>query len=164
MIGFDLDYTLASYNSRMQELVFELARDYLVNILNYPSTFLTAQYDPSFAVRGIARTSALTYLVCSTANHGRAGISYDVNHGLLVKMDYHDNVTPNCVFRGKTLLSNAEVRKIYNGMYVSRVYRETNMKALIDMFSMSEACLIASLIQHFRDNQTEFSNRAVAEV
>lgn len=99
-------------------------------------------------------------LVCAHAT----GISYDIPNGLLVKMDYHDNVTPHCTFRGRTRLSNSEVSKLYNGMYVSRLYREQHMKALIDMFTMSEACLIADLIQHFKDSNTDFSNRAVGEV
>jgi 5' nucleotidase family len=162
--GFDLDYTLASYNTRLQELVYELAQDYLINILNYPSSFKERKYDPKFAVRGAVsfKQSAAPSVVFTPACS--PGISYDIMHGLLVKMDYHDNVTPHCTFRGTRRLSNSEVKKVYHGMYVSRLYREQKMKALIDMFSMSEACIIANLIQNFVENHTEFSNAAVAEV
>jgi hypothetical protein len=162
-----LDYTLASYNTRLQALVYELAQDYLINILNYPSSFKERKYDPTFAVRGTTCPSH-SYLFERVAPRALtfvwSGISYDVTHGLLVKMDYHDNVTPHCTFRGTKRLSNSEVKKVYHGMHVSRLFREQKMRALIDMFSMSEACIIAHLIQNFVDNHTEFSHAAVAEV
>jgi HAD superfamily 5'-nucleotidase-like hydrolase len=143
VVGFDLDFTLAGYNHRMSELVYDLGRDFLINMLSYPSAFRSVKYDPSFGIRGI---------------------TLDFNHGTLLKLDYNDRVTPYCAYRGRTRLSSADVAKLYGGMHVSRLYREQNMKAMVDMFAMSEACLIANLIQHFMDQQTEFSSRAVAEV
>lgn len=87
-----------------------------------------------------------------------------MNLGVLLKLDYHDNITPNCAFRGRSRLSTADVVKLYNGVHVPYGYRERHMKALVDMFSMPEGCLVANLVQYFHDNHTEFSNRAVAEV
>ena len=99
----------------MSKLVYDLGRDFLINMLSYPSAFRSVPYDPSFGVRGI---------------------TLDINHGTLLKLDYNDRVTPNCAFRGRTRLSSTDVAKLYGGMHVSRSYRELNMKAMVDMFAM----------------------------
>lgn len=51
--GFDMDYTLAEYNSPQYEaLAFELAIQRLIT-LGYPAEFDEFEYDPEFPVRGL---------------------------------------------------------------------------------------------------------------
>ena len=42
----------ADYNTRLQELVYNHARDYMVNTLHYPSSFKDSHFDSTFANRG----------------------------------------------------------------------------------------------------------------
>jgi hypothetical protein len=92
IIGFDLDYTIAEYNNRLQELVYNHARDYMVNTLHYPSTFKDTVFDASFANRGI---------------------TFDKSAGILLKMDSSNRIAQNSVFRGRTRLSLSEIKAFY---------------------------------------------------
>jgi len=52
--GFDMDYTLCEYISpQFDELAFTLARNWMVEHLNYSDSILHLKYDPQFAVRGL---------------------------------------------------------------------------------------------------------------
>ena len=52
--GFDMDYTLCEYISpAFDELAFDLAKQFLVDKLNYDAEVLRFQYDPKFPVRGV---------------------------------------------------------------------------------------------------------------
>jgi hypothetical protein len=50
-VGFDYDYTLASYTDNLQPLIYDLAVRYLVNNMGYPHELETLKYDPNFPVR-----------------------------------------------------------------------------------------------------------------
>lgn len=51
--GFDYDYTLAYYNVSLYKLIFNLARDTLIENYKYPKELQTLQYSPKFPIRGL---------------------------------------------------------------------------------------------------------------
>ncbi|XP_015232206.1 PREDICTED: 5'-nucleotidase domain-containing protein 3 [Cyprinodon variegatus] len=51
--GFDYDYTLAFYSSHLHTLIFNIARDILINNHRYPEGLRKYEYIPDFAVRGL---------------------------------------------------------------------------------------------------------------
>ena len=51
--GFDYDYTLAYYNVSLYKLIFNLARDTLIESFKYPAELRHIQYSPKFPIRGL---------------------------------------------------------------------------------------------------------------
>uniref|UniRef100_A0A3B3T8F6 5'-nucleotidase domain containing 3 n=1 Tax=Paramormyrops kingsleyae TaxID=1676925 RepID=A0A3B3T8F6_9TELE len=51
--GFDYDYTLAFYSSRLHTLIFSIARDILVQEHRYPEGLKEYDYIPEFVIRGL---------------------------------------------------------------------------------------------------------------
>ncbi len=51
--GFDYDYTLAYYNVSLYKLIFNLARDTLIDNYKYPKELSTLEYSPKFPIRGL---------------------------------------------------------------------------------------------------------------
>lgn len=47
----DYDYTLVSYSKAMEAMIYEMARDHLVDAMAYPAEIKQRTYDPSFAIR-----------------------------------------------------------------------------------------------------------------
>uniref|UniRef100_A0AAY4CJ18 5'-nucleotidase domain containing 3 n=1 Tax=Denticeps clupeoides TaxID=299321 RepID=A0AAY4CJ18_9TELE len=64
--GFDYDYTLAFYSSHLHTLIFNIARDILIQEHRYPAGLREYEYIPDFVVRGL---------------------HYDVQKALLMKID-----------------------------------------------------------------------------
>ena len=77
VIGFDYDYTLASYKTQLQELIYNQAKQYLLDELRYPTVLEDKRFDKSFAVRGLY---------------------FDRRHGTLTKLSYANNVSPSACF------------------------------------------------------------------
>ena len=92
VIGFDYDYTLASYKSTLQTLVYDQARQYLVERQHYPAELERRRYDPSFAIRGLV---------------------FDRQHGTLLKLSYAQAVSPDAAYRGRERMSAEELRQLY---------------------------------------------------
>lgn len=47
----DYDYTVVEYSKAMEGLIYEMARDHLVEAMAYPAEIKQRTYDPSFAIR-----------------------------------------------------------------------------------------------------------------
>jgi len=53
VVGFDYDYTLAEYTPALQHLIYDTAKEYLLEQRNYPSQLADTNFDPTFARRGV---------------------------------------------------------------------------------------------------------------
>ncbi|EQC26819.1 hypothetical protein, variant [Saprolegnia diclina VS20] len=143
VVGFDYDYTLCHYTVELQRLIYDMAKHTLVERYRYPDGLLALQFDPSFAIRGLA---------------------IDSEKALLCKISSHQKLSYTGVFRGRQRLSKAEILQLYDGSrHIPILYRDRTMKPLNDLFSVAHACLFADVIQFFMDKSITFEPRAVHE-
>ena len=143
VIGFDYDYTLASYKTQLQELIYNQAKQYLLDELRYPTVLEDKRFDKSFAVRGLY---------------------FDRRHGTLTKLSYANNVSPSACFHGRSRLEKAEAQALYpSGMHVSEEYVKQNMRTYVDLFALSEACLMSDVVQLAIDSKIKFDPAALSE-
>ncbi|XP_028078675.1 5'-nucleotidase domain-containing protein DDB_G0275467 isoform X1 [Camellia sinensis] len=148
--GFDYDYTLAHYSANLQSLIYELAKEHLVNELRYPDSCLEFKYDPTFPIRGLY---------------------YDKLKGCLLKLDFFGSIEPDGCYFGRRKLTKKEIEQIYGTRHIGRD-QARGLVSLMDFFCFSEACLIADIVQHFVDAKLEFDasyvyqdvNRAIQHV
>ncbi|XP_004444446.3 5'-nucleotidase domain-containing protein 3 isoform X2 [Drosophila pseudoobscura] len=149
--GFDYDYTLACYKPILEDLLYNLAREMLVKRFRYPEDILDLEYEPNFAVRGL---------------------HYDVEKGLLVKLDSFLQLQLGSVYRGRTKLGADEVLKLYHNRLLPIAYVEgpnnsyrhnTNSKMvqLADLFSVPEMCLLCNIIEYFERNRIDYNPEIV---
>ncbi|CAN0912237.1 5'-nucleotidase domain-containing protein DDB_G0275467 [Linum grandiflorum] len=78
--GFDYDYTLAHYSSNLQSLIYDLAKEHMVNELRYPEICMRFTYDPTFPIRGLY---------------------YDRKNGCLLKLDFFGSIEPDGCYFGR---------------------------------------------------------------
>ncbi|GBM02043.1 5'-nucleotidase domain-containing protein 3 [Araneus ventricosus] len=131
--GFDYDYTLAVYKESLHYLIYNLGRDFLVNKFKYPKDILNLTYQPGFAIRGL---------------------HYDMQKGVLMKIDSFHQIQFESVYRGMTQLSKEAVIEIYGGSYIPQEMirgngSEARMKQLNDLFSVPEICLLSNVTDYF---------------
>ncbi|KAH8236184.1 hypothetical protein KR026_003237 [Drosophila bipectinata] len=149
--GFDYDYTLACYKPELEGLLYSLAREMLVKRFRYPEEILELDYEPNFAVRGL---------------------HYDVEKGLLVKLDSFLQLQLGSVYRGRTKVEADEVLKLYHNRLLPIAYVEgpnnsyrhnTNSKMvqLADLFSVPEMCLLCNVIEYFERNRIDYNPEIV---
>ncbi|XP_017066554.1 5'-nucleotidase domain-containing protein 3 [Drosophila eugracilis] len=149
--GFDYDYTLACYKPILEDLLYNLAREMLVKRFRYPEDILELEYEPNFAVRGL---------------------HYDVEKGLLVKLDSFLQLQLGSVYRGRTKVEAEEVLKLYHNRLLPIAYVEgpnnsyrhnTNSKMvqLADLFSVPEMCLLCNVIEYFERNRIDYNPEIV---
>ncbi|KAH8370225.1 hypothetical protein KR093_002684 [Drosophila rubida] len=149
--GFDYDYTLACYKPILEDLLYNLAREMLVKRFRYPDDILELEYEPNFAVRGL---------------------HYDVEKGLLVKLDSFLQLQLGSVYRGRTKVGADEVLKLYHNRLLPIAYVEgpnstyrhnTNSKMvqLADLFSVPEMCLLCNVIEYFERNRIDYNPEIV---
>ncbi|KAL2502403.1 HAD-superfamily hydrolase [Forsythia ovata] len=139
--GFDYDYTLAHYSSNLQSLIYDLAKEYLVNELRYPDSCLEFKYDHTFPIRGLY---------------------YDKSKGCLMKLDFFGSIEPDGCYFGRRKLSRSEINNIYGTRHIGRE-QARGLVGLMDFFCFSEACLIADIVQHFVEAELEFDASYVYE-
>ncbi|XP_074304134.1 uncharacterized protein LOC141638687 [Silene latifolia] len=132
--GFDYDYTLAHYSSNLQTLIYDLAKEHLVNELRYPESCMKFKYDPTFPIRGLY---------------------YDKLKGCLLKLDFFGSIEPDGCYFGRRKLSREQIIEIYGTRHIGRD-QARGLVSLMDFFCFSEACLIADIVQHFVDKKLEF--------
>lgn len=143
VIGFDYDYTLASYKSTLQRLVYEQARQHLVERQHYPAELAERSYDPSFAIRGLV---------------------FDRHHGVLLKLSYAQAIAPDAAYRGRQRMSRDELRRLYGeALQLDPAYIRRNMRPLNDLFALSEVCLLADVVQLAVDSGTAFDAAVVGD-
>ncbi|CAI9098604.1 OLC1v1035283C4 [Oldenlandia corymbosa var. corymbosa] len=148
--GFDYDYTLAHYSANLQCLIYNLAKEHLVNEFKYPESCLDFKYDHTFPIRGLY---------------------YDKSKGCLMKLDFFGSIEPDGCYYGRQKLSQDEIEQIYGSRYIGRD-QARRLVCLMDFFCFSEACLLADIVQHFVDAKLEFDagyvyedvNRAIQHV
>lgn len=117
--GFDYDYTLAHYSPNLQQLIYDLAKEHMVNEVRlnffllfykfylmwnsvtsvaswfifwqfrYPETCLKFRYDQTFPIRGL---------------------SYDKKNGCLLKLDFFGSIEPDGCYFGR--------RKVPQNIYI----------------------------------------------
>ncbi|GFS37240.1 5'-nucleotidase domain-containing protein 3 [Nephila pilipes] len=139
--GFDYDYTLAVYKESLHYLIYELGRDWLVNKFKYPAGVQELPYQPGFAIRGL---------------------HYDMQEGILMKIDSFHQIQFESVFRGMTPLEKEEVIAIYGGSYIPQEMirgsptEVTRMKQLNDLFSVPEICLLSNVTEYFEKNNIAY--------
>lgn len=140
--GFDYDYTLACYKQSLHYLLYNLGRDILVQNYKYPKEILNLDYSPGFAVRGL---------------------HYDIEKGLLLKLDSFLQIQFGTVYRGLTPVSDAEVLQLYKNRIIPIAYVEgtkgqheirgsAKMVQLADLFSVPEMCLLCNVAEFFIQN------------
>nr|XP_043622733.1 5'-nucleotidase domain-containing protein DDB_G0275467 [Erigeron canadensis] len=132
--GFDYDYTLAHYSPSLQNLIYDMAKQYLVNELKYPDGCLASKYDQSFPIRGLY---------------------YDRLKGCLLKLDFFGSIEPDGCYFGRRKLSRKEIEELYGTRHIGRDQARV-LVGLMDFFCFSEVCLIADIVQYFVDAKLEF--------
>ncbi|GLT80451.1 hypothetical protein SLA2020_518900 [Shorea laevis] len=137
--GFDYDYTLAHYSSNLQSLIYDLAKEHMVNEFRYPEVCMRFKYDPSFPIRGLY---------------------YDKQRGCLLKLDFFGSIEPDGCYYGRRKLSREEIEQMYGTRHIGRD-QARGLVGLMDFFCFSEACLIADVVQFFVDANLEFDARYI---
>lgn len=135
-VGFDMDYTLAMYNSEQFEtLSATLALEKLVNVLGYPKQLLSIQYDHSYFIRGLV---------------------VDKDRGNIIKLDRHKYVKR--ALHGFKVLSKEERADIYDQITKSGGgFTEPRFAALDAMFALPDAYLFGSVVQYKDDHPGEIA-------
>ncbi|MCP4145965.1 MAG: HAD-IG family 5'-nucleotidase [bacterium] len=127
-VGFDMDHTLALYNSAtFEQLCFEMAIDNLITVKGYPEEIRSISYDRKAVARGLI---------------------IDKRHGNIIKVDTHGYVAR--VRHGGKLLSREERRKYYKR---GRIRLSPKRYRVVDtLFDLPEGSLYTELVT-LKDNQ-----------
>lgn len=129
-VGFDMDYTLAEYNSEAFEtLSAKGALSKLVENLGYPREILLMEYDHSFFIRGLV---------------------VDKDNGNIIKLDRHKYVKR--ALHGFKPLSKDERTSMYDTITTSGGgFSEPRFAVLDAMFALPDAFLFSSIVD-YKDN------------
>ncbi|XP_058799257.1 5'-nucleotidase domain-containing protein 3 [Phymastichus coffea] len=145
--GFDYDYTLACYKPSMDYLLYNLGRDMLIKKYKYPEGIADLEYNKDFAVRGL---------------------HYDIEKGLLLKLDSFLQIQLGAVYRGLHPVPDEEVLRLYKNRIIPIAYVETpykhshdgvhhtKMVQLADLFSVPEMGLLCNVTEYFLQNHIDF--------
>ncbi|KAJ8750715.1 hypothetical protein K2173_015896 [Erythroxylum novogranatense] len=139
--GFDYDYTLAHYSPNLQTLIYDLAKEHMVNEFKYPDICMEFKYDPTFPIRGLY---------------------YDKKNGCLLKLDFFGSIELDGCYFGHRKLDILEMEKIYGTRHIGRD-QALGLVGLMDFFCFSEACLIADMVQYFVDAKLDFDTSCIYE-
>jgi 5'-nucleotidase len=122
-VGFDMDYTVASYVKRnIEELSFRMTAERLVKKLGYPEEVLDIPYDQPFVVRGLC---------------------IDKRLGNIIKMDAHNHV--GRVYHGRRPLNKEERRRCYRNVKIRLAAERYHW--IDTLFALPEAALYAGIIE-----------------
>ncbi|XP_026188911.1 5'-nucleotidase domain-containing protein 2 [Mastacembelus armatus] len=140
--GFDYDYTLALYSNALNPLIYNTARTFLIEHFKYPEAIRKYDYIPNFAVRGL---------------------HYDIQKGLLMKIDAFHYIQPGTVYRGLSPVPDEEVLQLYGGTYHVPLQQDSGfygkgpkVKQFMDIFSIPEMTLMAVANDFFITNDIEY--------
>jgi HAD superfamily 5'-nucleotidase-like hydrolase len=134
ILGFDYDYTLASYTDRVQHFIYSNALRWLIEVQKYPKNLEVLQFDPTFAIRGL---------------------HFDTKRGNLLKIDQLGHLQVDAAYFGRHKIPLEKLKVQYSGLTVQMKYIE-NLRSLSDLYCLPEACLVSDIIQHFIDNDIDF--------
>lgn len=142
-IGFDYDYTLASYKTALQHFIYDEAKKHLVEKGGYPEQLLRLVFEKDFAVRGL---------------------TFDRRTGMFLKLSFFQRVTIGRAFLGRRRVSHDELIQAYGAnLHMSRHYMDTHCVWVNDLFSLSEACLLSDCIQLALDESIDFDPFALQQ-
>ncbi|KAF4091130.1 hypothetical protein AMELA_G00033430 [Ameiurus melas] len=142
--GFDYDYTLAFYSKHLHTLIFNVARDILIQQHRYPEELKNYNYIPDFVVRGL---------------------HYDVQKALLMKIDAFHYIQQGTVYRGLHPVPDREVIAMYEGCHIpleimSDFYGKSShghaMKQFMDIFSLPEMTLLLCVNDCFMKHNIDY--------
>ncbi|KAM4610319.1 5'-nucleotidase domain-containing protein 2 [Polymixia lowei] len=140
--GFDYDYTLALYSNTLNTMIFNTAKDFLIEHFKYPEGIQKYNYIPNFVARGL---------------------HYDIQKGLLMKIDAFHYIQPGTVYRGLSAVPDEEVLQLFGGTHhvplhqVSGFYgKGPKVKQFMDIFSLPEMILLAVANDFFISNDIEY--------
>eukprot|EP00474_Spongospora_subterranea_P002579 CRZ03037.1 hypothetical protein [Spongospora subterranea] len=133
--GFDYDYTLANYNNALQSHIYELGTSSLIDQMGYPRALKERKFDPDFVIKGL---------------------HFDRTTGYLLKLDQFGEFQNDTILLGRDQVPPEIVSEVYQGRRMPRDYESNRLRLLSDIFSLPEACLLADVVQHFRDLNAEF--------
>ncbi|XP_076062811.1 5' nucleotidase C isoform X2 [Oratosquilla oratoria] len=108
--GFDYDYTLANYEPAVEHLIYNLGKNVLVSKYRYPEGIKTLEYQRDFAVRGL---------------------HFDIEQGLLMKLDQFQQIQMSSIYRGMTCLTKEEVLQIYGHRSLPIHYVEGHLRGYV---------------------------------
>ncbi|KAJ7397780.1 5'-nucleotidase domain-containing protein 3 [Pitangus sulphuratus] len=129
--GFDYDYTLVFYSKHLHTLIFNAARDLLINEHRYPAEIRKYDYDPNFAIRGLhydVHRLMLFSRGLSVVPDEEVIAMYDGSHVPLEQMSD---------FYGKSSQGNT-------------------MKQFMDIFSLPEMTLLSCVNEYFLKNNIDY--------
>ncbi|KAM9752670.1 5'-nucleotidase domain-containing protein 2 [Menidia menidia] len=140
--GFDYDYTLAQYSNALNTLIYNTARGFLIEHFKYPEGIGKYDYIPNFAVRGL---------------------HYDIQKGLLMKIDAFHYIEPGTVYRGLSPVSDEEILQLYGGTFHVPLQQDSGfygkgpkVKQFMDIFSIPEMTLLAVANDFFITNNIDY--------
>ncbi|GAB4285143.1 MAG: 5' nucleotidase [Candidatus Rifleibacteriota bacterium] len=135
LIGFDMDYTLATYDvPTFEEKAYRIVQNKLIKEYGYPEEIRNFKFDKDFIIRG---------LVIDT----EAGNFLKVNRYGFVRIASH----------GTRFFTFEEQKKLFGTDGIDL----TDPKYYIvhTLFSLAEGCLYAQLVDYFEEKQKPFSYR-----
>ncbi|NLI77256.1 MAG: HAD-IG family 5'-nucleotidase [Candidatus Riflebacteria bacterium] len=133
MIGFDMDYTVATYNvPNLEGKAFEIVRERLISEKGYPPEIRALQFDPNFIIRGLI------------IDHER-GNFLKVNRYGYVKKATH----------GTRPLTIDEQKRIYDTRGIDLT--DPRFYIIHTLFSLAEGCLFARLVDWFEQERRPVS-------
>nr|XP_056719295.1 5'-nucleotidase domain-containing protein 2 isoform X2 [Euleptes europaea] len=140
--GFDYDYTLAQYSNLLHSVIFNTARDILIDQCKYPEGLRKYEYIPGFAIRGL---------------------HYDVHKSLLMKIDAFHYVQLGTAYQGLKPVPDEEVIEMYGGTQHIPLYQMSDfygkgpsIKQFMDVFSLPEMTLLSSVTDYFMSQNIEY--------
>ena len=132
--GFDYDYTLAYYNVSLYQLIFNLARDALIENQKYPSDLKYLEYIPNFPIRGL---------------------HLDKRKGWLMKIDSYHNIHMSSVYHGMNPVDKEKVNLFHGTRLniddIGHSQTSSTFHHFVDLFCLPEICLISGIFQYFID-------------
>lgn len=135
MIGFDMDYTLVTYNvPEFEKLAYEIVKSKLIKDYGYPKEIQKLEFDPDFIIRG---------LVIDTED----GNFLKVNRYGFVRIASH----------GTRFFSFEEQKKIFGAKSID--FADSRFYIVHTLFSLAEGCLYAQLIDYYDDANIKIDYR-----
>ncbi|XP_015601023.1 5'-nucleotidase domain-containing protein 3 isoform X3 [Cephus cinctus] len=133
----------------MDYLLYNLGREMLIKKYKYPEGIGNLEYREGFAVRGL---------------------HYDIEKGLLLKLDSFLQIQLGTVYRGLHPVPNDEVLRLYKNRIIPIAYVEaphkhshykdgvkrTKMVQLADLFSVPEMGLLCNVTEYFLRNHIDY--------
>ncbi len=124
-VGFDLDYTLAKYQSpAIEELTFQKSLEKLVNDKHYPKEILKFEYMDNFAIRGLI---------------------FDIRYGNILKTNKFRYVKR--VYHGFVKYKKKERKQLYTNKKLD--LSTEHYRAVDTLFEIPETFLFAKLVDYF---------------